>query len=239
MAFFCDFSIASEINLSDQPGPSLISIEDVKVLSEDLCDQVRKEISFNIAKSEKSLSPNQLNSINRGNIFSYLVQNSGSPVWHSSLWETFQWQKGALKVMKKEGPASIEQDYLFEDINNDGVPEFVVYLPDYDGIGVGGNSWMVFKNVDIRNEYYFYPENGVAEFSSTRNNIDLTVEGSDRKNNSDFLFSFFRYEDLNYVYLIMDYQGVNDDRKIIVIANLDETYDLKTIWCRFDLISEI
>ncbi|QBG37265.1 hypothetical protein [Litorilituus sediminis] len=226
-SILCFFSIASYAEENVSP----LIVKEIYEKDKSLCSSVIYSIKKTAAKNYQKLNTAQKEAMT----LSYLTTHGVKNVLSIGK-ETILWSKKSVKFESLDGDEIREDEFIYADINNDGKSEFVVKLPDLTDVSDGFGWWVYPRfNPYIQEALSLLDAKQSVGFSYRDNNINISYSDTYQPVARNFHFEFITLNNHVYVLLMLHYGYSSVSQENVILADLNEKYQIKNQICHYEL----
>lgn len=233
-SFFCFLTFVFILTSPASSGggsSSPLIIKEIFAKDRELCSDFFSYFNSVAINNYEKLSSHQKDAL----VLSYLTTGSDSLLGFSE-GDLLLWSRGDFKYESKGGIKSRGGEFLFADVNNDSIKEYVVKVKDSNDLS-DGYGWWVFSDFDPFSDDYA-PLKSLEDslyFTYRDNNINGSYGDGYEVVSRNFHFDFSRKDGRVYVLLMLHYGFEFVFRENLIVADLGTDFRINNQFCHYEL----
>lgn len=219
--------VKKRTTLAELNEVSPLIIKNIYEKDKELCSEVISSIKMKANDDFRSITVHQ-----KPNMTVHGITTNGLVNLLNVGRKAISWSKNHVKFEILNGIRATEREFIYKDINNNDKPEFVVKYPDLNDLS-DGYGWNVYPEFNPSSYEVISRSvnNQSTNFSFRDNNIDIGYGATPRSVSRNFHFEFVTLNEHIYVLFMLHYFSQED----IIVADLDEGYQIKNQFCHYEL----
>jgi uncharacterized protein len=227
--------VKKNTTLSELNEVSPLVIKNIYEKDKDLCSEVISSIKMKANDNFRAITVRQKPNMK----ISYLTTGGGENFLNVG-GKAILWSKSHIQYETLNGLRGRDkpEEFIYADINNDDKPDFVVKHLDLNDIS-DGYGWNVYPEFKSASQLVIPRSinNQSINFSFRNNNINTSTLDTyvSKSSSRNFHYEFVTLNEHIYVLLMLHYGYSSVFQENIILADLDESYQIKNQFCHYEL----